>query len=133
MPEFFLWTKIINPITTAAEYRKMLDLMLKARVQFELPVSTIPAVLLDAVHAWNSQAMALQHVPGWNADPVGVGVLIVRQYKGGQLLWKSQPYPADVVARAFKDLDVPHLQVDRELMEARLENHLIVPYWERQA
>lgn len=132
MSDFFGQT-IINPIQNYGQFQAMFRLMAEARIKWEIPAEAVPQELKDALLAWTNQAMSLKHVPGWVADPVELGVLVVRQYKVGQFLWQSKPYPAEVVARAFKDLDVPHLQVDRQLMEARLENHMIVPYWERQA
>ena len=129
MPEYFLWTKIINPITTAAEYRKMLDLMLKARVHFELPVSSIPAVLLDALYAWNSQRLTMEHHPslgrgkyatGWEANPVANGVLVVSKHIGGRQVWKSQAYPAAVVKEVFSQVDHPDAVFDTEEMSMLL-------------
>ena len=133
MTKTFLGQTYYSPIKTYGQFQANLRIMSDARLKHGIEAEAIPQELKDSLLAWTNQAMALQHVPGWVADPVELGVLVVRQYKVGQFLWQSKPYPAEVVARAFKDLDVPHLQVDRELMEARLENHLIVPYWERQA
>lgn len=127
----FLGQEIINPITNKSEFNLMFRLLAKARLDFQM--DQVPQELTEALLAWTNQAMSLENVPGWVADPVGLGVLVVRQYRVGQFLWQSKEYPADVVARAFKDLDVKHLQVDRELMEARLENHMVVPYWKKQA
>jgi len=129
MSDYFLWTKIINPITTAAEYCKMLDLILKARVQFELPVSVIPAVLLDAVHAWSSQRMMMKNFPslgggkyatGWEANPVAPGILVVSKHYGGRQVWKSSPYAASVVKEIFSQLDHPDSVFDVQEMEMLL-------------
>ena len=123
--ETFLWTRIINPITTPAEYRQMQQLVLKARVHFELPASAIPASLNQALYGWNSQRLMMKHHPslgagkngkGWEANPVAPGVLVVSKHIGGRLVWKSKPYPAAVVREVFSQVDHPDSWFDTEEM-----------------
>lgn len=124
---YFLGQIYYVPVVNYGQFQANFRIMADARTNWGLPPEAIPQDLKDANSAWADQAMSLQHVHGWVADPVELGVLVVRHYRVGQFLWQSKPYPAEVVARAFKDLDVPHMDVTKELMAARLENHMIVP------
>lgn len=132
--QYFLWKKIINPITDTSEYRRMLDLLFEARTKFDLPASAIPTSLGDALMAWKAKRFSMKHQPsnsigrdicGWEAEPLCDDIMTVIMRRDRRIAWESGGYPRSVVKMAFWDLDIADLVITPELMQERLDYHLM--------